>query len=63
MDLFQNRFPSSGFLTWDFKRLMSSCGFSRRISFIRFLASDFRRQVVMCESVSNVNNKQIKRKF
>ena len=40
MDLFQNRFPSSGFLAQDFKRLMSSCSFSHKISFIRFLVSD-----------------------
>ena len=31
MDLFQNRFPASGFLILDFKRLVSSCGFSRWI--------------------------------
>ena len=78
----------SGFLTQDFKRLVSSCGFSRGI----FLEQDFLLQISgvgsdgklscvrkqsnkskkglvgsdgleMCESVSNVNNKQIKRKF
>ena len=43
MDLFQNRFPSSGlsgFLTQDFKRLVSSCGFSRGI-FIKNYSFEF----------------------
>ena len=78
------RFPASGFLTRDFKRLVSSCGFSRGISCFKFLwlvcelekvvmckkvlkkrerVSRISDGLEKCESVSNVNNKQIKRKF
>ena len=49
----------NGFLEMGNK--MSFHGFSRRISFIRFLWLVCElEKVVMCESVYNVNNKQIK---